>query len=83
MTRNLLYFTIIIDDGFSLLMFPICSHAATIYTTYSRIIIFVSKPELSIITPRKVMKVLGNTSAFILQLAGGGMQTINYMCNIS
>lgn len=66
------------------IILPPSLYAATIYMTYSRIVMFVGKPELSIITPRKVTKifVLGDTSAFLLQLAGGGMQTINSMRNI-
>ncbi|CAG8038339.1 unnamed protein product [Penicillium olsonii] len=66
------------------IILPPSLYAATIYMTYGRIVVYVGKPHLSIIAPRKVTKifVLGDTSAFLLQLAGGGMQTINSMRNL-
>ncbi|KAK1147601.1 hypothetical protein N8T08_000943 [Aspergillus melleus] len=67
-----------------LIILPPSLYAATIYMTYGRIVMFVNKPHLSVVNPRKVTRifVLGDTSAFLLQLAGGGMQTINSMRNI-
>ncbi|KEY82251.1 hypothetical protein RTA1 [Aspergillus fumigatus] len=66
------------------IILPPSLYAATIYMTYGRIVVYVGKPHLSIISPRKVTKVfvLGDVSAFLLQLGGGGMQTIDSMRNI-
>ncbi|KAJ5753532.1 RTA1 domain protein [Penicillium nucicola] len=63
------------------IILPPSLYAATIYMTYGRIVMFVGQPHLSIVAPRKVTKifVLGDTTAFLLQLSGGGMQTINSM----
>lgn len=68
----------------TLIILPPSLYAATIYMTYGRIVMFVDQPQLSIVAPRKVTKVFvwGDTSAFLLQLSGGGMQTINSMRNI-
>lgn len=68
----------------TLIILPPSLYAATIYMTYGRIVMFVGKPHLSIVAPRKVTKVfvLGDTAAFLLQLSGGGMQTINSMRNL-
>ena len=62
-----------------LIILPPSLYAATIYMTYGRIVMFVNKPHLSVVNPHKVTKlfVLGDTSAFLLQLVGGGMQSIN------
>lgn len=67
-----------------LIILPPSLYAATIYMTYGRIVMFVNKPHLSVVNPRKVTRifVLGDTSAFLLQLAGGGMQSINSMRKI-
>lgn len=66
------------------IILPPSLYAATIYMTYGRIVLFVDQPHLSIVAPRKVTKlfVWGDTTAFLLQLGGGGMQTINSMRNI-
>ncbi|CAG8908604.1 unnamed protein product [Penicillium egyptiacum] len=66
------------------IILPPSLYAATIYMTYGRIVNFVGQPHLSIVAPRKVTKIFvsGDTAAFLLQLAGGGMQTINSMRNI-
>ncbi|KAL4882403.1 RTA-like protein [Aspergillus karnatakaensis] len=63
------------------IILPPSLYAATIYMTYGRIVTYVGKPHLSVIKSQKVTKifVLGDTAAFLLQLAGGGMQTINSM----
>ncbi|KAL3461714.1 RTA-like protein [Aspergillus heterothallicus] len=63
------------------IILPPSLYAATIYMTYGRIVTYVGKPNLSIIRPQKVTKVfvIGDIVAFLLQLAGGGMQTINSM----
>jgi hypothetical protein len=63
------------------IILPPSLYAATIYMTYGRIVTFVGKPQLSIVAPQKVTKIFvsGDTIAFLLQLAGGGMQTINSM----
>ncbi|KAJ5919712.1 RTA1 domain protein [Penicillium verhagenii] len=66
------------------IILPPSLYAATIYMTYGRIVMFVGQPQLSVVAPRKVTKVFvsGDTSAFLLQLAGGGMQVIDSMRNI-
>ncbi|KAL4940153.1 hypothetical protein BDV06DRAFT_213689 [Aspergillus oleicola] len=66
------------------IILPPSLYAATIYMTYGRIVTYIDKPHLTIIRPQKVTKVfvIGDVSAFLLQLAGGGMQTINSMRNI-
>lgn len=68
----------------TLIILPPSLYAATIYMTYGRIVMFVGQPRLSVVEPRKVTKifVLGDSSAFLLQLSGGGMQTINSMRNL-
>ncbi|KAE8157656.1 RTA-like protein [Aspergillus tamarii] len=67
-----------------LIILPPSLYAATIYMTYGRIVMFVNKPHMSVVNPRKVTKIFvsGDVSAFLLQLAGGGMQTINSMRSI-
>lgn len=66
------------------IILPPSLYAATIYMTYGRIVNFVGQPQLSIVAPRKVTKIFvsGDTTAFLLQLGGGGMQTIDSMRNI-
>jgi hypothetical protein len=66
------------------IILPPSLYAATIYMTYGRIVVCTGKPHLSIVAPKKVTKIFvtGDLSAFILQLAGGGMQTINSMRNL-
>jgi hypothetical protein len=66
------------------IILPPSLYAATIYMTYGRIVTFVGKPHLSIVAPRKVTKIFvsGDTTAFLLQLAGGGMQSIDSMRSI-
>ena len=66
------------------IILPPSLYAATIYMTYGRIVNFVGQPQLSIVNPRKVTKIFvsGDTTAFLLQLGGGGMQTIDTMRNI-
>ncbi|KAJ5638452.1 RTA1 domain protein [Penicillium herquei] len=68
----------------TLIILPPSLYAATIYMIYGRIVMFVGQPRLSVVEPRKVTKifVVGDSSAFLLQLSGGGMQTINSMRNI-
>ncbi|OJJ08351.1 hypothetical protein ASPVEDRAFT_89577 [Aspergillus versicolor CBS 583.65] len=63
------------------IILPPSLYAATIYMTYGRIVTYIGKPHLSTISPQKVTKVFvtGDVAAFLLQLAGGGMQTINSM----
>ncbi|RHZ57500.1 uncharacterized protein CDV56_108101 [Aspergillus thermomutatus] len=63
------------------IILPPSLYAATIYMIYSRIVMFVGKPQFSIVAPRKITKifVMGDTTAFLLQLSGGGMQTIDSM----
>ncbi|KAH8691166.1 putative RTA1 domain protein [Talaromyces proteolyticus] len=66
------------------IILPPSLYAATIYMIYGRLVMFVDKPQLSIVAPQKVTKVFvwGDTIAFLLQLGGGGMQTINSMRNV-
>lgn len=66
------------------IILPPSLYAATIYMTYSRVVTYIGKPHLSIIGPQKVTKVfvIGDVAAFLLQLAGGGMQTINSMRSV-
>lgn len=66
------------------IILPPSLYAATIYMTYGRVVTYIGKPHLSIIGPQKVTKVfvIGDVAAFLLQLAGGGMQTINSMRNL-
>ncbi|GAM35915.1 RTA1 domain protein [Talaromyces pinophilus] len=68
----------------TLIILPPSLYAATVYMTYGRLVTFIGKPELSIIAPQKVTKIFvwGDTLAFLLQLSGGGMQTISSMRNI-
>ncbi|KAL6229950.1 hypothetical protein BDW75DRAFT_234795 [Aspergillus navahoensis] len=63
------------------IILPPSLYAATIYMTYGRIVTFIGKPHLSIISPGKVTKVfvIGDVAAFLLQCSGGGMQTMNSM----
>ncbi|KAI9045984.1 RTA1 domain-containing protein [Aspergillus affinis] len=66
------------------IILPPSLYAATIYMTYGRIITYIGKPHLSTIGPQNVTKVFvsGDVTAFLLQLAGGGMQTINSTRNL-
>ncbi|KAL4768033.1 RTA1 like protein-domain-containing protein [Aspergillus nidulans var. acristatus] len=66
------------------IILPPSLYAATIYMTYSRVVVQVGKPHLSIISPEKMTKVfvLGDITAFLLPLGGGGMQTVDSMRNI-
>lgn len=66
------------------IILPPSLYAATIYMTYGRIVNYVGQPNLSIVAPRKVTKIFvtGDTTAFMLQLGGGGMQTVDSMRNI-
>ncbi|RMJ23358.1 RTA1 domain protein [Aspergillus sp. HF37] len=66
------------------IILPPSLYAATIYMIYGRIVNHVGKPQLSIISPRRVTKVfvLGDATAFLLQLGGGGMQSVNNMRDI-
>jgi hypothetical protein len=66
------------------IILPPSLYAATVYMIYGRIVMFVGKPDLSVVAPRKVTKIFvsGDTAAFLLQLSGGGMQTIDSMRNI-
>ncbi|KAL3482889.1 RTA1 like protein-domain-containing protein [Aspergillus germanicus] len=66
------------------IILPPSLYAATIYMIYGRIVVCTGKPHLSIVGPAKVTKIFvtGDVSAFLLQLAGGGMQTINSMRNM-
>ncbi|KAL4879846.1 RTA1 like protein-domain-containing protein [Aspergillus karnatakaensis] len=65
------------------IILPPSLYAATIYMTYGRIVIFIRKDHLSLIAPKRVTKlfVVGDVAAFILQLAGGGMQTVQSMAS--
>lgn len=68
----------------TLIILPPSLYAATIYMTYGRIVVYVGKPEMSTVSPSKVTKIFvsGDTTAFLLQLSGGGMQTIDSMRNM-
>jgi hypothetical protein len=63
------------------IILPPSLYAATVYMIYGRIVMFVGKPDLSIVAPRKVTKIFvsGDIAAFLLQLSGGGMQVIDSM----
>ncbi|KAL2859309.1 RTA1 like protein-domain-containing protein [Aspergillus pseudodeflectus] len=66
------------------IILPPSLYAATIYMIYGRIVVCTGKPHLSIVAPAKVTKIFvtGDVTAFLLQLSGGGMQTIDSMRNL-
>lgn len=63
------------------LLLPPSLYAATIYMIYGRIVLYTQSPELFIISPAKVTKilVLRDVFAFLLQASGGGMMAISSM----